>query len=263
MRALKVTTIIGLFISTTFAVAQEVDTTAVEKEDLPFQMLDVEPQFPGGTEAMMEFISNNTKYPAIARDQGIQGRVFVTFVVEKDGSISNVEIIRGVHASLDKEAIRVMKSMPKWKPGEQAGKAVRSQMRLPFNFKLAQVSMRFFIILTLLVSLPAFGQEDEKVYDFCEHPPEFLGGQDSLEKYIQANLEYPQTIACYAGIVYVGFIVEKDGSISTIKLLRGIDDDLDAAALKVVAGMPDWFPGSRNGIAKRVKYTLPVRFSIY
>ena len=92
------------------------------------------PQFPGGD--VTKWLAKNTRYPMIAQENGIQGKVFVQFVIEKDGSISNVKVLRPVDPSLDKEAIRVVSSMPKWKPGKQRGKAVRVSYTVPINFQL-------------------------------------------------------------------------------------------------------------------------------
>ncbi|PHR28613.1 MAG: hypothetical protein COA38_12035 [Fluviicola sp.] len=97
---------------------------------------DVEAVFPGGVEAMMKFISDNIKYPEIDKEMGTQGRVYVQFVVEKDGSLSNISIMRGVSKTIDREAKRVIRLMPKWKPAEAAGKIVRCRSRLPITFVL-------------------------------------------------------------------------------------------------------------------------------
>ena len=94
------------------------------------------PSFPGGQGALMYFISSNLVYPATARESMIQGRVIVGFVVERDGSISNVKVSRSVDPALDKEAMRVVKSMPKWKPGKQNGSAVRVKYTVPVIFRL-------------------------------------------------------------------------------------------------------------------------------
>ena len=94
------------------------------------------PEFPGGELALRKYIANAIKYPVIAQENGIQGKVYVTFVVGKDGSIGNAQVARGVDPSLDKEALRVVNSLPKWKPGKQRGKAVRVSYNLPVKFTL-------------------------------------------------------------------------------------------------------------------------------
>ena len=108
-----------------------------EEEEVIFVVVESMPEFPGGQQALFKYLSENVKYPVIAQENGIQGRVICQFVVNKDGSIVDVEVVRsGGDPSLDKEAVRVIKSMPKWKPGKQRGKAVRVKYTVPVNFKL-------------------------------------------------------------------------------------------------------------------------------
>ncbi len=107
-----------------------------EEENVVFVIVEKQPEFPGGTQAMMKYLAENIKYPMIAQENGIQGRVICQFVVNKDGSIVDINVVRSVDPSLDKEAIRVIKSMPKWKPGMQRGKAVRVKFTLPVVFRL-------------------------------------------------------------------------------------------------------------------------------
>ena len=101
-----------------------------------FDVVEEMPSFPGGQGALMSFLSSNIKYPVVAQENGVQGRVIVGFVVEKDGSISDVKVMRSVDPSLDREAQRVVKAMPKWKPGKQNGSAVRVKYTVPVVFRL-------------------------------------------------------------------------------------------------------------------------------
>ena len=108
-----------------------------EDEEVVFVVVETMPEFPGGQQALFKYLSDNVKYPVIAQENGIQGRVICQFVVNKDGKIVDVEVVRsGGDPSLDKEAIRVIKSMPPWKPGKQRGKAVRVKYTVPVNFRL-------------------------------------------------------------------------------------------------------------------------------
>ena len=108
-----------------------------EEEEVIFVVVETMPEFPGGQQALFKYLSENVKYPVIAQENGIQGRVICQFVVNKDGAIVDVEVVRsGGDPSLDKEAIRVIKSMPKWNPGKQRGKAVRVKYTVPVNFRL-------------------------------------------------------------------------------------------------------------------------------
>ena len=107
-----------------------------EEETKVFDVVEEMPQFPGGPSALMQYLSSNIKYPVVAEENGVQGRVVCTFVVERDGSITDVRVIKSVDPSLDKEAVRVVKSMPKWIPGKQNGSAVRVKYTVPVTFRL-------------------------------------------------------------------------------------------------------------------------------
>lgn len=115
------------------AVAQPEPKPEVEKL---FDVVEQMPSFPGGPSALMEWLSNNVKYPVVAQENGVQGRVVVSFVVERDGSITDVKVVRGVDPSLDKEASRVVRAMPRWIPGKQNGSAVRVKYNVPVAFRL-------------------------------------------------------------------------------------------------------------------------------
>lgn len=122
--------------------AQEIEkeeplTIEEEKIDTDvFVIVEQMPEFPGGQDSLYKFLSANIIYPKEARDNGIEGKVFVNFTIEKDGSINEVKVIKGVHPLLDEEAVRVVESFPKWKPGKQKGKTVRVSYNLPLNFVL-------------------------------------------------------------------------------------------------------------------------------
>lgn len=107
-----------------------------KEEAKVFDVVEQMPSFPGGTAALMQYLGNNVKYPVVAQENGVQGRVVVSFVVERDGSITDVKVVRSVDPSLDKEAARVVQSMPKWIPGKQNGQTVRVKYNVPVAFKL-------------------------------------------------------------------------------------------------------------------------------
>lgn len=123
-----------------FTVVEEFTPVIIQEEEIEeeqiFTIVEDQPSFPGGDAALMKYLQENLKYPTMAREAGIQGTVFVTFVVERDGSITDVRILRGVGGGLDEEAIRVVQSMPSWTPGRQRGQAVRVQFNLPIRFVL-------------------------------------------------------------------------------------------------------------------------------
>jgi protein TonB len=109
---------------------------AEPEEEKPFEVVEQNPEFPGGIAELNKFLSDNIRYPVIAQENGIQGRVIIRFVVSRTGDISNVEVLRGVDPSLDREAVRVVESMPRWIPGRQRGRAVPVYFTLPVHFRL-------------------------------------------------------------------------------------------------------------------------------
>lgn len=117
-------------------IVKEPEPEVKPKEEEIFVAVEQQAEFPGGTAAMMKWLSNNVRYPESAQQNDIQGRVIVKFVVEKDGSIGHAEILKGVDRDLDREAIRVVKKMPRWQPGKNNGVAVRSYFNLPVVFRL-------------------------------------------------------------------------------------------------------------------------------
>jgi protein TonB len=113
----------------------EVVAEDVSEEQI-FTIVEEMPMFPGGEAALLKYLGSNIKYPAIAKDAGIQGTVFVTFVVDEAGSVKDVRVLRSIGGGCDEEAIRVVKSMPRWSPGKQRGKSVKVQYNLPIRFTL-------------------------------------------------------------------------------------------------------------------------------
>ena len=111
-------------------------TVVAQKNQQVFDVVEQMPEYPGGMQALFEYLGQNLKYPEDAKQQKVEGRVIAIFVVETDGSISNVEVVKPVFPSLDAEAVRVLSGMPKWKPGMQSGKVVRVKYTVPINFSL-------------------------------------------------------------------------------------------------------------------------------
>lgn len=114
----------------------EVTEKKVVEQEI-FTVVEDQPSFPGGEAARMQYLQKNIEYPQMARESGIEGTVFVTFVVETDGTVTQVRILRGIGGGCDEEALRVVRNMPKWKPGKQRGRPVRVQFNMPIRFKLA------------------------------------------------------------------------------------------------------------------------------
>ena len=231
--------------------------------DTVYNIVEQMPEFPGKEKAMMEFVTHNIHYPEEAKEKGIEGRVFVGFVIEKDGSINEVKVLKGIGHGCDEEAVRVVKSMPKWKPGMQKGKPVRVHYQMPFFFKLSDNQPKQPVKKSS-VSKADMKPDKNGVYQIVEEMPQYPGGEAAMLEYVAKNVVYPQEARDkeISGRVFVGFIVEKDGSIGEVKLLRGIGGGCDEEAVRVIKGMPKWKPGKMKGEAVRVSYQMPIFFKL-
>ena len=226
-----------------------------------FQVVEEQPMFPGGMDEMMKFLQTNIKYPEQAKNNGVQGRVIVQFVVNKDGSISNDTVVRSVDPLLDAEAIRVVRNMPNWTPGKQKGEAVRVRFTLPVTFRLDGGAESKPAEVKQVVKTSAQGEE---IFNVVEQMPEYPGGTEELMKFLQRNIKYPKEAQEQGkqGRVFVQFVVEKDGSITDTKIVRSADPQLDAEALRIVNAMPNWTPGKQRGEPVRTYFTIPVIFRL-
>ncbi|WP_336325119.1 M56 family metallopeptidase [Porphyromonas pogonae] len=228
------------------------------QDDKVYTVVEQLPSFPGGQAALMKYLAKNIQYPADAQKKNIQGKVVVTFIVNKDGSLSDINIARGVDTSLDKEALRVIEGMPKWKPGKQKGEIVRCKFALPVVYKLNNTKQeKVFKDATAKT-------KSDGVFEAVDEQPLFPGGTGEMYKFMANTMIYPETAikANIQGKVIVRYIVNQDGSISDIEVARGVDPVLDAEAVRVIKAMPKWIPGKQNGKPVRVRYTMPVVFML-
>lgn len=254
----------------------EFDDENKATDDETFQIVEKMPEFPGGEKALLNFISENIIYPESAKDKNISGRVFVTFVVEKDGSVSDVKLLRGIGKECDEEAMRVVKAMPKWKPGMNEGKPVRVSYALPIHFRLDDNGKRSEYDVVEKVEnkivvdhdadpIPSQrSKTDEETFQIVDQMPEFPGGEKALLNFIAENIVYPQSAKDknISGRVFLSFVIDKDGSVTDVKVMRGIDKECDAEAMRVVKAMPKWKPGMNEGKPVRVSYMLPISFQL-
>lgn len=223
--------------------------------DEVFMIVEDMPVFPGGEEALKAYIGQSVKYPEIAKKNGIQGKVFVTFVVSKEGSVKEAKIARGVDPSLDKEALRVINELPKWKPGKQRGENVNVSYTVPIMFKLDGDKEKESEKVTT---------DGKPLFFIVEDMPEFPGGEEALRKFIAESIKYP-TVAKDKGIqgkVYITFTVSDEGDVIDSKVVRGVDPSLDKEALRVVNELPKWKPGKQRGENVNVRYTIPINFEL-
>ena len=251
--------------------------SATVNDSVVFEVVEEMPDFPGGQSALMEYLAKNIKYPATAHENGKQGRVIVSFVVKKDGSISDTKVVRGVDPYLDKEAERVITAMPNWKPGKQRGQAVNVRFTVPVTFRLsgpepakpAETPEAIAIEKFEEVIVTGYGPKEdtpnnEPTFKVVDEMPKFPGGQEGLMRYLAKNIKYPVMAQQNKeqGKVLVQIIIGKDGNVSNIKILEGASAWLDAEAIRVVRGMPKWEPGKQNGQAVAVEYTFPITFRL-
>ena len=256
-----------------------VNEEAEEIEEEIFTVVETQPQFPGGEDSLYNFIYSNLRYPQVAKDNAIEGRVFLTFVVEKDGSITNVKIIRDIGGGCGHEAKRVVEMMPKWIPGKQNGKPVRVQFNMPIKFEVQEEDKAKHTDETSLLKNDSTSsntivkvifdlESDEETeiilsIDPVVTQPQFPGGEDSLYSFIYSNLRYPQEAIDNGieGRVFITFVVEKDGSITNIKIRRDIGYGCGEEAVRVLKMMPKWIPGKDHlGNIHRTQYNMPINF---
>ncbi len=223
-----------------------------------FVVVEDMPKFPGGEPALYRFLVDNVKYPKEAREKGIQGRVFITFIVEKDGSLTNFKVVRGIGHGCDEEAIRVAKMMPNWEPGKQRGKEVRVQFNLPIKFVL---NANAKIVDDTKKVVFVKGDTEEGSENLLEYP----GGKEEVRKFIAENIKYPEDARKekLEGTVFVTIVVREDGSVDNprIKNGDGISASLDEEAIRVVKLMK-FKPYKQNGKPAIAVMTLPIKFSL-
>lgn len=240
----------------------------MEPADTPdnpvFEVVEKMPEFPdGGMPKLMAYLAKNIRYPEKAHKEGTQGRVTVQFIVEKDGSISHVTPLRGVQPELDAEAVRVISSMPKWKPGTQRGEAVRVRYTVPVVFRLTEENTTVKYI-PVPAEVDTTTPEQGGIFEVVEQMPEYPGGMSAMIEFISKNIKYPEAAqkAKTQGRVIIQFIVDTEGNVTSPKIIRGVDPQLDAEAIRLTTIMPKWKPGSQRGQTVNVKYTVPIMFQL-
>ena len=215
------------------------------------------PRFPGGYEALERWKEQHIVYPEEAIERGAQGQVVVRFVILNTGEVADAEILRSIDPALDKEALRLVSSMPKWTPGMQDGNAVSVRWDEPVTFTLPTAE-------EIAEMERKKKEKEQQVFDMVEQMPKFPGGQSALMQWLSTNMKYPK-IAAENGIegrVYVSFIVRSTGEITDIKIARSVDPSLDEEAIRTISRMPKWIPGKQGGEAVNVRYTMPLTFRL-
>ena len=240
--------------------------TGETEDDQPFLIAETMPLFPmqeggnpgyGDLNTFRAWVQKNIKYPAEAFRNGEQGRVVLSFVVEKDGSVSNIQILQTPGKAFSEETRRVVAASPKWKPGEQRGEKVRVRYTLPVDFRITATAQD-----TKTSENKGSGEEPFLVVDT---PPQFNGGDiGEFRRWVQMNVKYPAEALgkFFYGIVVVTFVFEKDGSVGNAEIFKSPDKSLADEVLRVIGKSPKWTPGKQRGEAVRVKFGMPVDFAV-
>ena len=237
---------------------------AVPSEDEIYDVADVSPKFPGGEQALASWLMEHLSYPEAAFDEGIQGKVLVSFVIANEGSVVMPKIAKSVHPLLDAEAMRVLLSMPKWSPGMKKGQPVYTRYTLPVTFRLAGESSEKKTAEDGASTNTSSQDYYDEVLEMVEENPQFPGGEQALMAYLSQNLVYPRFAQenGLQGRVLIQFVVNKDGSVVEPSFLRSVHPILDAEAMRVTLNMPKWTPGKKDGKPVRVRFTMPITFTL-
>lgn len=221
--------------------------------DQVYSVLETQPKFPGGTQNFLQYLAANIRYPADDRKNNVQGRVVAQFVVEKDGSLTDIKAIRSPSAAMGEEAIRVLSRSPKWEPGKQNGSAVRAQFTIPVNFTLDKKIDEDYSKV-----------QYNKIYDAVDIMPYPKGGTKAFLEYLKKNLKYPEADKQnkVEGRVTTQLVVEADGRLTNIKVLKSPTTSMANEAVRLLKNAPKWNPAIQKGRKIRLQYTVPINFSL-
>ena len=238
-----------------------------------YEVVEIQPSPAGGMAGWNKYLSENLRYPPNAQLKGIEGTVIVAFVVNTDGTTTDIEILRSVGGGCDEEVIRIVQGSPKWTPGMQRGTPVRTRMRLPLRFMLGgtdtsrgstEVSLN-----AVPISQATDGQDSSQeggvlFFDVVDTPPSPVGGLKAWSRHLSENLTYPTTARMKGiqGTVLVSFIVNTDGTIEGIELVQGIGGGCDEEAIRIIKSSPAWTPGMIKGKAVRTRMKIPLSFKL-
>lgn len=210
-----------------------------------YTVVDQMPRPSNGMEELYKWLSKTVMYPNAARRMGEQGTVFVGFLIQKDGSITDIKTVKGVSPALNAEAERVIGLMEKWQPGTHHRKPVKVRYVLPIKFKLAGF------------------EENDIIFTEVEDMPEYPGGEKAMKKHIKKTIQYPADVkkGSFNQTVLVEFVVEPNGGRSDVKVKQGVSELLDAEAVRIINSFPKWKPGKQGGKKVRVRVVVPIEFS--
>ena len=240
-------------------------STKANTEAIRFEVVEQKPSFLGGDENdFNKWVKEHVTYPPSAIENGANVRVMLSFVIDVDGSVQEVSVLRGVDPALDKEAIRVVSSSPKWIPGIHNGQTVKVRYNFPVIFQIDNAPLSPSAPSQVL---PQTKKVDDGTFAFemVEQKPKFQGGDENdFNQWVKENITYP----LYAkennimGRVMLSFVIDTDGTVRDVIVLRSQDPVLDKEAVRVLSSSPKWTPGYDNGIPVKVRYNFPVVFQL-
>jgi TonB family protein len=237
------------------------DTIPDDNSDPVFKVVETPPTFPGcedltdasdrnncSQKKMMEYVFENVKYPSEAKSKGVEGLVVISFIVEKDGSVSSPKVVRSVDPSLDQEALRVVKNMPLWNPGKQRGKPVRVQYNMPFRFKLDEKDKEALI--------PAYFPSCAKAQDRKKCSSEVI------MKHLIGNLKYPEDAKKEGiqGNVVVKVLIDENGKVEAKEVVKSLNPSCDQAAIDAINSLPKMVPARKGKKTVATEMVLPISF---
>jgi TonB family protein len=236
---------LGLFFTVSLPVlAQTISPDSASNEQV-FLITDKMPSFKSGEAEMHWYIEKNTVYPKEAR--GVNGKVYLSFVIARDGKVRDVKVLKGLGKEFDMEAVRVLSSMPDWEPGRQNGKAVNVQYTLSVSFFDKEQSLNADSITVKVDKMP-----------------EFKGGFPAMLEYMANTIVYPEEAKRLGikGKVLVTFAIDTNGLPTDIKVVKGIGGGCDKEAVRIIKSMPAWSPAYRNGKKVKQEVSFPIGFDL-
>jgi TonB family protein len=227
--------------------------------DGAYTLVEQMPQYPGGTDSLLAHVMAKVVYPQACADSGIQGKVYLRFIVDEKGNVTNVEAIKGPHPLLKKAAEGAVTGLTGFTPGTEKGKPVKVWYSLPVNFKLVTQADN---IANKDDEMGPLAIEKDTVYTFVDTAPKFPAGDEELIAFLQRNINYPQQEKSngIGGRVIVRFVIDTNGSVTNIKVMSSVSPNLDLEAIRVVSLLPKFIPGIQDGKNVKVYFTLPVVF---
>ncbi|SFW60303.1 energy transducer TonB [Chitinophaga sancti] len=257
-----------LYLST-FSITCAAQSPVTDPTGTIYHKVDVPPEFVGGDDARDRFLTQNIHYPRSAQEKGASGTVIVQFVIDENGNVLNpTSQSPYLDTSLQRESIRVVQLMPKWKPGLLDGKEVKVRFYLPIKYTLqiaGESRSSAFPVIPKVAPTAKDSVLNVIYYTDPANKPAYPGGENGLTKYLKKNLNYPQEAleSGIEGIVTVQFTINGDGTISNVSTISPkLGGRLEMEAIRLIRSMPNWKPAMENGKPVPAQCNIPIEFSL-